>query len=313
MQLTLVSKKWWSHAGVTRRVPCNIGKRHTIGIRADSQTHPRLQFVCVISCHSKLMWCNLLGYKTYRYYACCAQMLTVAVWSSVCKRSLSHTVPSPQDYAWYDKIAGSINVQPHSVRPPQALHFRSIMTLWKDIATAWILHCHTKISLFGLSRSVPLSLSLSLLICSLWQPKSALSVQKCFKHQARTPFCAATRRVTLEHYDDTVKRYSKGLNIAVSHKNLSLWPLSFWSTAYYHIEFQKGEKVSVAGVQWGSWKICLLSLSLEHTKTSKVSVCLCDLLPLQMNVVESNTLYNLKSYYTCSPQNLTVRFWAVYA
>jgi hypothetical protein len=131
----------------------HIGKRHTIGIRADSQTHPRFQFVCVISCHSKLMWCNLLGYTTYRYYACCAQMLTVAVLSSVCKRSLSHTVPSPQDYAWYDKIAGSINVQPHSVRTPQALHFRSIITLWKDIATAWILQCHTKISLFGLSLS----------------------------------------------------------------------------------------------------------------------------------------------------------------
>ncbi len=106
-----------------------------------------------------------------------------------------------------------------------------------------------------------------------------------------------------------MKRYSKGLNIAVSHKNLSLWPLSFWSTAYYHIEFQKGDKVSVVGVQGGSWKICLLSL--EHTKTSKVSVCLCDLLPLQMNVVESNTLYNLKSYYTCSPQNLTVAVLSV--
>jgi hypothetical protein len=192
MQLTLVSKKWWSHAGVTRRVPCSIGKRHTIGIRADSQTHPRFQFVCVISCHSKLMWCNLLGYTTYRYYACCAQMLTVAVLSSVCKRSLSHTVPSPQDYAWYDKIAGSINVQPHSVRPPQALHFRSIITLWKDIATAWILQCHTKISLFGLSRSVPRSLSLYLLIFSfgsqslLCPCKSASSI-KLEPHSVRPP------------------------------------------------------------------------------------------------------------------------------
>ena len=52
------------------------------------------------------------------------------------------------------------------------------------------------------------------------------------------------------------------------------------------------------------WKICLLSL--KHTRTSKVSVCLCDLLPLKIHVLQCHTLYNLKRNYTCSPQKPTV-------
>ena len=34
---------------------------------------------------------------------------------------------------------------------------------------------------------------------------------------------------------------------------------------------------------------------------SSTSVCLCDLLPLKINVLQCNTLYNLKRNYTCSP------------
>jgi hypothetical protein len=63
----------------------------------------------------------------------------------------------------------------------------------------------------------------------------------------------------------------------------------------------------LAGVQQklqSRWKICLLSL--QHTKTSMVYVCLCDLLPLQINVLQCHTLYNLKRKYTCSPQKPTV-------
>ena len=41
-------------------------------------------------------------------------------------------------------------------------------------------------------------------------------------------------------------------------------------------------------------------------KTCKVSVCLRDLLPLKINVLQCNTLYNLKRHYTCSPQKPTV-------
>ena len=63
------------------------------------------------------------------------------------------------------KIAWSMKIQPHTVWPPQHLHLSSIRREWQHIPTAWILQCHQKnLSLFFHSLSLPLSLSLSLLI-----------------------------------------------------------------------------------------------------------------------------------------------------
>ena len=62
------------------------------------------------------------------------------------------------------KIAWSIKLQAHTVWPPEDLHLSTMSTLWKHIATAWILQCHQKnLSLFPLCFSPTLCLSLSAL------------------------------------------------------------------------------------------------------------------------------------------------------
>ncbi len=62
------------------------------------------------------------------------------------------------------KIPWSMKLQAHTVWPPEKLHLSTMSTLWKHIATAWILQCHQKnLSLFPLCFSPTLCLSLSAL------------------------------------------------------------------------------------------------------------------------------------------------------
>ena len=62
------------------------------------------------------------------------------------------------------KIPWSMKLQAHTVWPPEELHLSTMSTLWKHIATAWILQCHQKnLSLFPLCFSPTLCLSLSAL------------------------------------------------------------------------------------------------------------------------------------------------------
>ena len=65
------------------------------------------------------------------------------------------------------------------------------------------MQCHKNISLSFSSLLLPCSLSLSL--CSLWHPKSALSVSDNLKHEARTPYCVVRSTLTLEHCTDPVQ------------------------------------------------------------------------------------------------------------
>ncbi len=53
-----------------------------------------------------------------------------------------------------------------------------------------------------------------------------------------------------------------------------MWRRHWW-TAYYHVEFEKGDKVSVWGARRGSWKICLLSVKLTQTSQAFILVASC--------------------------------------